>query len=99
VNAVIRNDDCVSAGAPAERGCPPAAVDGVDQATLRGKMVNYLRHARTIYDAALIDLYARVGLDAATEAIRDRVYAAIVDTYQALADEACRPAAERQAGL
>jgi hypothetical protein len=77
----------------------PATVDGVDQGTLRRWMVNYPRHARTIYDAALSDLYARVGRDAATEAIRDRVYAAIADAYPALADEARRQAAERQAGL
>ncbi|MEV0897799.1 hypothetical protein [Actinoplanes sp. NPDC049802] len=77
----------------------PADLDGVDQATLRRWMVNYLRHARTIYDAALSDLYARVGRDAATDAIRERVYAAIAGAYPALADEARRQAAERQAGL
>jgi hypothetical protein len=77
----------------------PAAVDGVDQATVRCWMVNYLRHARTICDAALSHLYARVGRDVATEAIRDRVYAAIADSYPALADEARRQAAGPQAGL
>jgi hypothetical protein len=83
------------------RGCDadPATVDDVDTATLRRWMVNYLRYARTIYYAALSDLYARVGRDLATEAIRDRLYAAIADSYRALADEARRQAAERQAGL
>jgi hypothetical protein len=47
-------------------------------------------------DAALNDLYARVGRDAATEAIGDRVYAAIADSYPDLADQARRQAAERR---
>lgn len=74
----------------------PATVDGVDEATLRRWKVNYLRHQRTIYDAALNDLYARVGRAEATEAIRERVYAVIAEKYPDLADEARRQAAERR---
>lgn len=77
----------------------PATADSVDAATLHRWMVNYLRHGRTNYDAALNDLYARVGRDAATEAIRDRVYGAIADAYPDLADEARRQVAERKADL
>lgn len=73
----------------------PATVDGVDPATLHRWCVNYLRHARTVYDAALSGLYAKVGRAAATDAIRDRVYAAIADAYPVLVDEARRQAAER----
>jgi hypothetical protein len=89
----------INASWAADRGyeADPATVDGVDKPTLHRWMENYLRHARTVYDAALDGLYARVGRAQATDAIRDRVYAVIAETYAELAAEARRQAAERAA--
>ena len=59
----------------------PAETGSVDEGTLRRWAVNYLRHVHTSYDADLSDLYARTGRAQAAEAIRERVYAVIAETY------------------
>ncbi|MEB4210983.1 hypothetical protein [Mycobacterium sp. 94-17] len=74
----------------------PNKPSSVEAGTLARWKVNYLRHVCTIYDAALEDLYGRVGRDAATDVIRDRVYDVIAASYPALADEARRQSAERK---
>lgn len=87
------------AGRAWDRGwdAEPAEAASVGEGTLHRWMVNYLRHAETTYDADLSGLYARTGRAQAAEAIRERVYAVIAETYPALAAEAMRQAGERRA--
>jgi len=95
----VRHRNDVNFEWAARRGelADPATVAGVDEATLRRWAVNYLRHARTVYDAALDGLYARVGRAEATELVRSRVFAAIAEAYPVLAGEVERQVAERAA--
>lgn len=51
--------------------------------------VNYVRHELTAYDGLWQSLYGQVGRDEAYILLRDRVLAAIAETYPDLADE-CR---------
>lgn len=49
--------------------------------------VNFLRHEGTVYDHQIESFARRVGVDAADEVIRRRVYAAIAAAYPVLAGE------------
>lgn len=58
--------------------------------------VNYVRHETSDYDAMLNSLRGRVGIRAATDMVRARVFGAIAVKYPALADEAMRQQTARE---
>lgn len=61
-----------------------------DPAFLERITVNYIRHNLTSYDRTIEGLFGAVGKEAAIEAMRSRVFAAIVEAYPYLTDEVKR---------
>lgn len=74
----------------------PARLEDVDGSTLRRWVVNYLRHCLTSYDAALEELFGKVGRASGTSLLQRRIYAAIAEAYPVLAEECQRQLHERQ---
>lgn len=61
-----------------------------DAAFLERIQVNYVRHALTVYDDALEECAAKVGVHQAVSIIRRRVYETIAEAYPRLANECYR---------
>jgi hypothetical protein len=58
--------------------------------------VNYLRHELTCYEDQLSELYGRVGIEAALDALREKIYDAISEAHPHLTDECDRQLSRRK---
>jgi len=78
-----------------QTGASRAAHPDSDAAFLRRITVNYIRHHLTVYDRALDEVAGRVGVGAAAQRIKARIYAAIAKAYPELTNE-CRDQMSRR---
>lgn len=72
-----------------------AADESASESFLLRIETNYARHVLTSYDSELAALFGQVGVSAASDIIRRRVYEKIAETYPHLRDECERQQSER----
>lgn len=61
--------------------------------------VNHIRHNRTCYDEKLVEQAGKIGVNAAQEIVRAKVYKAIMDTYPQLTEECQRQLDDRECDI
>lgn len=81
-NAIQRDEDC-------------RATTNSEMTFLNRITVNFIRHELTEYDRSLEEIAGKTGVTIAVDAIRNKVYSAIADTYPEYEEECSRQEIER----